>query len=187
MFGNVDTSPEYEEFLALLGQKVTKLEPYLYEGSSRAYRRNLRLGTIARLEAVRGRIGHREEPYWNPFYLHDLGQVRSILTSSLSPLSFTRITHPLAYGSHEIMFHVSTLLPYSKKDKQQIQRKRHIGNDVVLIVFHDGTTPFQPQCITSKYSQVPDSTHLPPVPSPYSPSSFSLSSSSCRSIWWCKR
>jgi hypothetical protein len=52
------------------------------------------------------------------------------------------------------MFHVSTMLPYSKKDSQQIERKRHLGNDAVLIVFHDGATPFQPQCITSKYSQV---------------------------------
>ncbi len=52
------------------------------------------------------------------------------------------------------MFHVSTMLPYSKKDSQQIERKRHLGNDAVLIVFHDGVTPFQPQCITSKYSQV---------------------------------
>ncbi len=30
----------------------------------------------------------------------------------------------------EIMFHVSTLLPYFEKDKQQVERKRHIGNDV---------------------------------------------------------
>ncbi len=56
------------------------------------------------------------------------------------------------------MFHVSTMLPYSKKDHQQIERKRHLGNDAVLIVFHDGTTPFSPQCITSKYNRN-NSTH----------------------------
>jgi len=37
--------------------------------------------------------------------------------------------------SKEIMFHVSTLLPYSSGDNQQVQRKRHIGNDIVAIVF----------------------------------------------------
>ncbi|GIY78704.1 rap1 GTPase-activating protein 1 [Caerostris extrusa] len=43
----------------------------------------------------------------------------------------------------EIMFHVSTLLPYSRTDPQQLQRKRHIGNDVVTIVFQDENTPCQ--------------------------------------------
>ncbi|KNC50307.1 GTPase activating protein Rap1-GAP [Thecamonas trahens ATCC 50062] len=38
----------------------------------------------------------------------------------------------------EIMFHVSTMLPLDDSDSQQLQRKRHIGNDVVLIVFLDG-------------------------------------------------
>jgi hypothetical protein len=32
---------------------------------------------------------------------------------------------------YEIMYHVSTLLPYSKEDPQQIQKKRHIGNGKV--------------------------------------------------------
>lgn len=33
------------------------------------------------------------------------------------------------------MFHVSTFLPYTVGDIQQLQRKRHIGNDIVAIVF----------------------------------------------------
>ena len=37
----------------------------------------------------------------------------------------------------EIMFHVSTLLPYLTNDKQQLQRKRHVGNDMVCIVFQE--------------------------------------------------
>ena len=64
------------------------------------------------------------------------------------------------YEGHEIMFHVSTLLPYVKDSKQQVfiiyyqfkcnqanfiwklnkkklERKRHIGNDIVTIVFQD--------------------------------------------------
>ncbi|RNA22577.1 GTPase-activating Rap Ran-GAP domain 3 [Brachionus plicatilis] len=41
------------------------------------------------------------------------------------------------YEGHEIMYHVSTLLPYNKDTKQQLERKRHIGNDIVTIVFQD--------------------------------------------------
>nr|CDS32344.1 GTPase activating Rap:RanGAP domain 3 [Hymenolepis microstoma] len=41
------------------------------------------------------------------------------------------------YEGHEIMFHVSTLLPISPDNRQQIERKRHIGNDIVNIIFFD--------------------------------------------------
>lgn len=72
----------------------------------------------------------------------------------------------------EIMFHVSTLLPYEKNDPQkvgiwrlddsapsdfwlvveQLQRKRHVGNDIVCVVFLEGThTDFSPACIKSHF------------------------------------
>jgi hypothetical protein len=35
----------------------------------------------------------------------------------------------------EIMFHVSTFLPFSPENPQQLHRKRHIGNDVCVVVF----------------------------------------------------
>jgi Rap/ran-GAP/Rap/Ran-GAP protein dimerization domain len=41
------------------------------------------------------------------------------------------------FRDHEIMFHVSTLLPHTPADPQQIAKKRFIGNDVVLIVFKE--------------------------------------------------
>ncbi|KAL5962072.1 GTPase-activating Rap/Ran-GAP domain-like protein 3 [Taenia solium] len=41
------------------------------------------------------------------------------------------------YEGHEIMFHVSTLLPITMDNRQQIERKRHIGNDIVNIIFFD--------------------------------------------------
>ncbi|XP_030918827.1 rap1 GTPase-activating protein 1 [Geospiza fortis] len=37
------------------------------------------------------------------------------------------------FRDKEIMFHVSTKLPYTEGDAQQLQRKRHIGNDIVAI------------------------------------------------------
>lgn len=41
----------------------------------------------------------------------------------------------------EIMFHVSTMLPYNEIDPQQIDRKRHIGNDVVVVIFKETSGP----------------------------------------------
>ena len=58
------------------------------------------------------------------------------------------------YGNNQIMFHVSTMLPYSSDDMQQLERKRHIGNDIVIIVFQDGDDVFRPQAITSRQIQV---------------------------------
>ncbi|XP_055949538.1 rap1 GTPase-activating protein 1-like isoform X3 [Argiope bruennichi] len=55
------------------------------------------------------------------------------------------------YKDCEIMFHVSTLLPYTEGDSQQLQRKRHIGNDIVAIVFQDSNTPFLPSMIASHF------------------------------------
>uniref|UniRef100_H2ZIX2 Rap-GAP domain-containing protein n=1 Tax=Ciona savignyi TaxID=51511 RepID=H2ZIX2_CIOSA len=49
------------------------------------------------------------------------------------------------------MFHISTKLPYVEGDRQQLQRKRHIGNDIVAIVFQDEETPFVPNMITSHF------------------------------------
>uniref|UniRef100_A0A2K6TTW2 Signal-induced proliferation-associated 1 n=1 Tax=Saimiri boliviensis boliviensis TaxID=39432 RepID=A0A2K6TTW2_SAIBB len=48
-------------------------------------------------------------------------------------------THSLytTYQDHEIMFHVSTMLPYTPNNQQQLLRKRHIGNDIVTIVFQE--------------------------------------------------
>ncbi len=74
------------------------------------------------------------------------------------------------FAGHEIMFHVSTLLPYSKENEQQviialieylitliiclinyinyylvqIERKRHVGNDIVNIVFESSNDPLHP-------------------------------------------
>ncbi len=47
---------------------------------------------------------------------------------------------------------VSTLIPFNPKDEQQIGRKRHIGNDVVVLVFVSGKTPFSPISIQSQFN-----------------------------------
>jgi len=56
-----------------------------------------------------------------------------------------------AHQGKEVMFHVATLLPFSETDTQQLQRKRHIGNDIVSLVFQEGSTPFTPDMVTSHF------------------------------------
>ncbi|KAA0714866.1 Signal-induced proliferation-associated 1-like protein 3 [Triplophysa tibetana] len=59
------------------------------------------------------------------------------------------------YQDYEIMFHVSTMLPYMPNNPQQLLRKRHIGNDIVTIIFQEpGALPFTPQNIRSHFQHV---------------------------------
>ncbi|XP_053096324.1 rap1 GTPase-activating protein 2b isoform X3 [Pangasianodon hypophthalmus] len=55
------------------------------------------------------------------------------------------------FRGQEIMFHVSTKLPFTEGDTQQLQRKRHIGNDIVATVFQEEATPFVPDMIASNF------------------------------------
>lgn len=59
------------------------------------------------------------------------------------------------FRSYEIMFHVSTLLPFQVDDPQRIEKKRHTGNDVVVIVFKergDDMDTFNPTVLTSHFN-----------------------------------
>ena len=38
--------------------------------------------------------------------------------------------------------------------RQQLHRKRHVGNDVVVVVFCEGDDPFNPEVLTSNYNHV---------------------------------
>ncbi|XP_041106739.1 signal-induced proliferation-associated 1-like protein 2 isoform X4 [Polyodon spathula] len=59
------------------------------------------------------------------------------------------------YKDYELMFHVSTLLPYTASNTQQLLRKRHIGNDIVTIIFQEpGALPFTPKNIRSHFQHV---------------------------------
>ncbi|XP_077361579.1 rap1 GTPase-activating protein 2-like isoform X3 [Festucalex cinctus] len=55
------------------------------------------------------------------------------------------------HREQEVMFHVSTKLPFTEGDTQQLQRKRHIGNDIVAVVFQEEATPFVPDMIASNF------------------------------------
>ncbi|XP_031950708.1 signal-induced proliferation-associated protein 1 [Corvus moneduloides] len=66
-------------------------------------------------------------------------------------------THSLytTYHGYEVMFHVSTMLPFTPRNSQQLLRKRHIGNDIVTIVFQEpGARPFSPRALRSHFQHV---------------------------------
>ncbi|XP_073961913.1 rap GTPase activating protein 1 isoform X4 [Choristoneura fumiferana] len=104
LFGNNETSPAFDEFLELLGQKIKLKDHKGYRGG---------------LDIMNGHTG--SEAVYERF--HD----------------------------REIMFHVAPLLPHTAGDAQQLQRKRHVGNDIVAIVFQEKATPFTPDMIASHF------------------------------------
>ena len=54
-----------------------------------------------------------------------------------------------------IVFHVSTLLPYTAKEKnQQLERKAHVGNDIVVIIFTEDDQPFDPRVFISQFNHI---------------------------------
>uniref|UniRef100_A0A8C5SCK1 Signal induced proliferation associated 1 like 3 n=1 Tax=Laticauda laticaudata TaxID=8630 RepID=A0A8C5SCK1_LATLA len=108
MYNNEEAGPAFEEFLALLGEKVCL----------RGFRKY-----AAQLDTKTDSTG----------------------------------THSLytTYQGYEIMFHVSTMLPYTPNNRQQLLRKRHIGNDIVTIIFQEpGALPFTPQNVRSHFQHV---------------------------------
>ncbi|XP_023165867.1 rap1 GTPase-activating protein 1 isoform X2 [Drosophila hydei] len=104
LFGNQQTSPAFEEFLDVLGQRIRLKDHKGYRGG---------------LDIQNGHTGD------------------------------TAVYE--VFKEREIMFHVSTLLPHTEGDPQQLQRKRHIGNDIVAIVFQETNTPFSPDMIASHF------------------------------------
>ncbi len=51
------------------------------------------------------------------------------------------------------MYHVSTLIHYTPGDPQQVERKRHLGNDLVVLVFCDSASAMQPFALAKVRSQ----------------------------------
>jgi len=73
------------------------------------------------------------------------------------------------FKGHDIMYHVATLLPYSAANTQQLHKKRHLGNDIVMIVFQDeGSEPYIPNCVKSQFIQIVIVVRI--IPSPPKPS-----------------
>jgi RAP1 GTPase activating protein 1 len=56
---------------------------------------------------------------------------------------------------YEIMFHVAPMLPGRITDEQRLDRKRHLGNDIILIIFQEDpqSGAFQLSSIRSKQNR----------------------------------
>ncbi len=69
-------------------------------------------------------------------------------------LTGEKFVHTVEFGK-EVVFHVSTLLPHSKGNSQQLERKRHLGNDICNIIFQeDPDTRFSPELIKSQFNHI---------------------------------
>jgi hypothetical protein len=54
----------------------------------------------------------------------------------------------------EIMFHAAPLIPARVEDPQRIDRKRHLGNDVVMLIFKEGDQKFDPSIFNSQFNHI---------------------------------
>ena len=58
-------------------------------------------------------------------------------------------------AEEEIMFHVAPLLPHDSTSEQQLLRKRHVGNDVVLlVVLEEGAGPYVSDTLVCRFNHV---------------------------------
>ena len=85
---------------------------------------------------------------WNRF--------RGGLDASSNTTGTEAVFTSLHNDAFEVMFHVSTLLPFSPNNAQQLPRKRHIGNDVVVVIFQDELCePFSAESFASHFNRTP--------------------------------
>lgn len=52
----------------------------------------------------------------------------------------------------EVIFHDISAMPTNPSDNQQIHKKRHVGNDIVHIVYSEHVREYSPQTITSQFN-----------------------------------
>jgi len=52
----------------------------------------------------------------------------------------------------QIMYHVSTLLPFDPQDKEKLQRSRMINNDICMIIYSEGPPAYQADTMTGSVS-----------------------------------
>jgi hypothetical protein len=68
----------------------------------------------------------------------------------------TKGTHSVytKFQEFEIMYHVSTLLPYHPADPLKLVRARQIQNDVVMVIFQEGQTTYAPEAMPTNVAHI---------------------------------
>ena len=57
----------------------------------------------------------------------------------------------------EIMFHVAPFLPHTSEKEdgnQQLQKKRHLGNDICVVIYKEGNSVLNPEVFKSQFNHV---------------------------------
>jgi RAP1 GTPase activating protein 1 len=126
------------------------------------------LAAIADIVPLKGHTGFRAGL--------DVKEDLTGVSSGYTKVAFDRRGAPTAVGAPEaaltmeVMAHVAPLLPFDPVNPQQLHRKRHVGNDVVVrranvsaslflfsfqvVIFCEGDEPFNPEVLTSNYNHV---------------------------------
>jgi len=82
----------------------------------------------------------------------DVAQHRGYL-GGLDPKLTTGASSPYCANSiMEVVFHEVTAMPTNAADPQQIHKKRHVGNDIVHIVYSDHCRDYSPETITTQFN-----------------------------------
>lgn len=138
MYNNESGGPALDDFMAILGTRVAQKGHAGFRGGLDVHSARAGAGgrAAAAAAAAAAATTHARRP------------ARTDGTTGTEAL-YT------LYADCEIMFHVSTLLPYTPGDRQQLQRKRHIGNDIVTIIFQEpGAPPFSPKVVHSHFQHI---------------------------------
>ncbi|KAL4174289.1 hypothetical protein KRP22_006228 [Phytophthora ramorum] len=137
---HLDKSPTRETMklgVIYVGKKQHTQQEILHnEKGSRAYELFLsQLGWKVEMQSHRGFVGG--------------------LDTNPRSLSNGKTTLYYASSHSEVMYHVVTMMPTKPSDPQQIDKKRHVGNDYVHIVWSDNATHvYDPSTITSHFNDV---------------------------------
>lgn len=80
----------------------------------------------------------------------------SFNTQGLDRISDMDGTHTYAWRDRvtEIVFHVTTMMPTLHHEPQCTNKKRHIGNDYIKIIFNDSGLPFKFETFASQFNHV---------------------------------
>lgn len=113
MYNNQDAGPAFTEFLETIGKKV-KLQGF---------------------DKYKAGLDTKGKSSKIDFYTKTTMENTIKFKSSFLGDSTGFNSVYAQYQDCEIMFHVSTMLPFTPNNRQQLLRKRHIGNDIVTIVF----------------------------------------------------
>jgi hypothetical protein len=118
IYGNVQHSPAFEEFMTLMGEKTP----------------------------LQGHKGFR-------------GGLDVNKNSTGTHSFYTQ------FRGYEIMYHVNTMLPYFPADAQHLERKRHVGNDICVLLFFDSpdAAPFDMRTLTSEMNHIFVLVHAEPL------------------------